>query len=85
MKCLLGGEAASIFRGDFSHSKGLQLIGGRQIRNRERPGHGSVIRRLEVGTAHRRVVNDTIQLSNHTLVMNPDCFVNAAPVGGAHL
>jgi hypothetical protein len=41
--------------------------------------------RLEVGTAHRCDVAETIQLNNDTLITHQGRFVHGAPVGGAHL
>jgi len=49
------------------------------------PLTGTYLLRLEVGTAHRYVVDETMQLSNQTLIMQLIRFVHAAPVGGAHL
>jgi hypothetical protein len=41
--------------------------------------------RLEVGTAHRRGGDKTIQLCKRRLIMYRHHFVHGAPVGGAHL
>jgi len=41
--------------------------------------------RLEVGTAHRRHVAETIHVDNHRLVIDQHSFIHVAPVGGAHL
>ena len=40
---------------------------------------------LEVGTAHRYNVGETIQLNDHALIIYPARFVQVPPVGGAHL
>jgi len=41
--------------------------------------------RLEVGTAHRYNVEDTIQINGHALIIYPVRFCQVAPVGDAHL
>ncbi len=41
--------------------------------------------RVEVGTAHRCVVDEPIHLNNPTLIMYLTRFFQGAPVGGAHL
>ena len=41
--------------------------------------------RLEVGTAHRYNVEDTIQIDGRPLIIYPVRFCQVAPVGDAHL
>jgi hypothetical protein len=41
--------------------------------------------RLEVGTAHRCDVGETIQLNNPSFITYETRFVHVAAVGGAHL
>ena len=41
--------------------------------------------RLEVGTAHRYNVKDTIQINGHALIIYPVRFCQVAPMGDAHL
>jgi hypothetical protein len=41
--------------------------------------------RLEVGTAHRYNVENTIQINGHALIIHPVRFCLVAPVGDAHL
>jgi len=41
--------------------------------------------RLEVGTAHRYNEGDTIQISDHALIIYAVRFVQVAPLGDAHL
>jgi len=38
-----------------------------------------------VGIAHRRDVEDTLQLNDQALIIYPVRFGQVAPVGGAHL
>ncbi len=40
---------------------------------------------LEVGTAHRYTVGDTIHINDNALIIYAVHFVQVAPVGGAHL